>query len=263
MAEGEIQVFLGSNLKFLRLRKSWTQEMLSRFLGIKRSSYKDYELNSVKPSLRCLIKISEIFSVSIDDLIRVDLRLIFDQWEAEQHKGSIIETEARTLVVSVDTDGEQNVDWLTPEVYDRYLQEFNRPAFIQELPKIQLPMLEEGTFRAFTLLDHEMSPDLPKGAIFLGKYVKNISDIENFQPYLILHQTYGLICRNILMIPETESMMLFSNFRPSSFNTVPYHEVKEIWAYQAVLRFDASRKAAQFGELVQLILQAKQDFSSL
>lgn len=60
---------IGENLNKLRKNKNMTQEQIAKLLGIGTNSYQKYELNSRKPNIDMLIKLSVIFEVSIDELI--------------------------------------------------------------------------------------------------------------------------------------------------------------------------------------------------
>ena len=59
----------GQNLKYLRKLRGWTQEEFSAKLGIKRSLLGAYEEERADPRLDVLESISEIFKVSLDELL--------------------------------------------------------------------------------------------------------------------------------------------------------------------------------------------------
>ncbi len=61
------------NMKYLTKTKI-TQSELSRILKISRQSANDI-VNSKDPKASTLLKLSEIFNVSIDDLLKKDLEL--------------------------------------------------------------------------------------------------------------------------------------------------------------------------------------------
>ncbi|MDX5340829.1 MAG: helix-turn-helix domain-containing protein, partial [Cyclobacteriaceae bacterium] len=63
---------LHSNIKFLRKKKSLTQEELAERLMISRSKLAGYELN-ITPPLDTLVRIAEYFSISLDILIKENL----------------------------------------------------------------------------------------------------------------------------------------------------------------------------------------------
>lgn len=59
-----------NNLRKLRLNKSITQTELAQKLHLSRTAISNYENGKVQPSLDTLIKISEIFEITIDELIK-------------------------------------------------------------------------------------------------------------------------------------------------------------------------------------------------
>ena len=63
----------GQNLKYLRKLRGWTQEEFANKLGIKRSLIGAYEEERAEPRLEVLEVISDMFKVSLDELLRQDL----------------------------------------------------------------------------------------------------------------------------------------------------------------------------------------------
>ncbi|MBM3440217.1 MAG: helix-turn-helix transcriptional regulator, partial [Bacteroidetes bacterium] len=61
------------NIKYLRRLKGWTQEEFAVKLGIKRSLLGAYEEERAEPRYDVLEKVSDLFKVSLDDLLRKDL----------------------------------------------------------------------------------------------------------------------------------------------------------------------------------------------
>ena len=65
--------YFHKNLKFLLKEKNLTKIQLSKELNITRQAINDWTSNNVYPVYDNLIKLSEIFNVSIDDLLKKDL----------------------------------------------------------------------------------------------------------------------------------------------------------------------------------------------
>lgn len=53
-------------LKMLRKKKGLTQQKLAEILGIKQNSYSDWETGKNEPSLENLVKLADLFEVSLD-----------------------------------------------------------------------------------------------------------------------------------------------------------------------------------------------------
>ena len=67
-------MLLAENLKFLRKRRKKTQDDVAFALQMKRSTLNGYENGVGEPKLEKLMKLADYFRVSIDDLVRTDLK---------------------------------------------------------------------------------------------------------------------------------------------------------------------------------------------
>ena len=61
-------------IKTLREGKGWTQAELARRLGITRNGVNSWEQGLSMPSPACLVDLADVFSVSTDYLLGVDVR---------------------------------------------------------------------------------------------------------------------------------------------------------------------------------------------
>lgn len=59
-----------TNLRELRVNRQYTQNELSKKLNLSRTAISNYEKGTIQPSIETIIKISEIFNVSLDDLLK-------------------------------------------------------------------------------------------------------------------------------------------------------------------------------------------------
>ncbi|MBP1970592.1 transcriptional regulator with XRE-family HTH domain [Virgibacillus natechei] len=57
------------NIKFFRDQQDWTQKELSEQLVVSRSVIAKWESNSVTPDISSLIKLSNVFEVTLDQLV--------------------------------------------------------------------------------------------------------------------------------------------------------------------------------------------------
>lgn len=67
---------LYKNISYLRNLKKLSQQDVADALDIGRSRLGSYEENRSEPSIEMLIALSEYFMISIDDLIKKDLRAL-------------------------------------------------------------------------------------------------------------------------------------------------------------------------------------------
>jgi transcriptional regulator with XRE-family HTH domain len=91
-------VSLGQRLKRLRGKKS--QDEFAKTIGISRSRYSHYELDTVEPDINTLKKIADIHNVSIDHLLGIET----------QQPGMIEEERAFYDALQEDPDDEFFVD---------------------------------------------------------------------------------------------------------------------------------------------------------
>lgn len=61
---------LGKNIKYLREKNEMTQEQLANLLHVTKVSICCYEHGTRTPCLDTLIRLADIFSVSLDDLVK-------------------------------------------------------------------------------------------------------------------------------------------------------------------------------------------------
>lgn len=67
-------MYLASNLKYLREKKREKQVELAEMLEISRSTYGLWETGDRSPSIENMIALADHFCITVDDLIRKDLR---------------------------------------------------------------------------------------------------------------------------------------------------------------------------------------------
>lgn len=67
-------MLLAENLKFLRKRRKKTQDDVAFTLQIKRSTLNGYENGIGEPKLEKLIILADYYKISIDNLVRTDLK---------------------------------------------------------------------------------------------------------------------------------------------------------------------------------------------
>lgn len=61
---------LGKKIKTNREKNNMTQAEIAEILGVKPATISKYESGALEPNIEALKKISEIFNVSIDELIK-------------------------------------------------------------------------------------------------------------------------------------------------------------------------------------------------
>lgn len=95
-------ILFGKNIKKLRKENRYTQTELAILLGITKSTVASYENDSRQPSYDVLVKLAEVFHVSIDNIVlgSTDRILKVNELKEEQIK---------TLQLLIDTFEKSNL----------------------------------------------------------------------------------------------------------------------------------------------------------
>lgn len=219
-------MIINKNLKFLRTRQGLTQKQFADKLGLKQSVIGSYEEERATPPLNCLLEISEMFKVSLDTLTRRDLSKISEnEWRAQQFsKGKDV------LSITVDREGNENVELVSQKASAGYLNGYADPEFIAELPKINLPVLpRNATYRAFEIKGDSMLPVQP-GSIVFGEYVERVSSIKNGRLYLLITKDEGIVFKRVFHVEKEGKLLLVSDNRQYDPYTVEVDDVLELWS---------------------------------
>jgi transcriptional regulator with XRE-family HTH domain len=80
-------MYLNTNLKFLRTRNKLTQQDLANALELGRSALNGYEHQQSVPTIETILKISSYFKISVDTLLKVDLKKLPESKISELEKG--------------------------------------------------------------------------------------------------------------------------------------------------------------------------------
>src|ERR1700755_2516436 len=164
------------NLKYLRKLRGWTQEEFASKLKIKRSLLGAYEEERAEPRLEVLELVSDMFRLSLDELLRKKM---------QDAKGSNYLAKRRAQKMA----GLPNSIQLVPvKAAAGYLAGYADPEFLDELNTFTLPMLAGGNYRAFEIVGDSMLPT-PSGSGIVGEKVDGSEDIRS-------NQTHRVVSRN-------------------------------------------------------------------
>lgn len=226
------------NMKYLRKLRGLTQDEFAQKIGIKRSLVGAYEEERAEPNYEVLETVSDLFKVSIDDLLRKDL---------SETKGSYL-SKRRLLKMQAET----NVIHFVPvKAAAGYLNGYADPEFLDELNTFTLPMLTSGTYRAFEIVGDSMMPT-PSGSVIVGEKVESLDDVKNNNAYIVLSKSEGVVYKRVLKSNRSKNKLtLLSDnpvYQPYQVNT---EDVLEFWSAQMVIskvgqgqRWDVSNLAS-------------------
>ena len=224
-------VNVNENIRFLRKKKGWTQEKFSKKIGIKRSLVGAYEEGRSDPRLNNLLKMCEVFQISLDNILKNDVSKLLDSQYLNSDSQDV-----KVLSITVDKLGEENIELINQKASAGYLNSYSDFEFIQNLPKFQLPFLNfSGTHRAFEIKGDSMLP-LTSGSIVIGKYIEDIGFIKDGKTYVLLTKEDGIVYKRVELLDN--SIKLISDNKEYEPYQIANLDILEIWEAIAFFSLD-------------------------
>lgn len=251
---------LNENLRSLRKQMKLTQDQFAAKLDIKRSLLGAYEEGRAEPKLELLQKIAGLCHISVDDLISRDLTK-----ESPGEKKHIMGKEV--VVVTQDLNGRDNIELVPVKAAAGYLNGFADAEYVKELPRFQLPMLKQGTYRAFEISGDSMLPILP-GTIVIGEHVENLKHIKSGKTYVLVSQREGIVYKRVFnYLDDTGKLFLVSDNRHYAPYQIDASDVLEVWAAKAYISVQfpdvESKSDVSVEQLASVVLDLQKDIMSL
>jgi len=219
---------LGNNLKYLRKKHKLSQQHLSEILGVPRTTLGDYEREKTEPNISMLIKMAKQFNVKVDALITEDIS--HNDYEVMKNK------DLRILAISVDNENNSNIELVDSKAEAGYLDSYQNPEYIMDLPKISLPHIPKGTYRAFEIHGDSMLP-IESGSVIISSYVEKLSDIKTDKTYIIISKREGMVYKRVRKDSKSDELVLISDNPMYLPYKIDYSDIDEIWQYYAHVSF--------------------------
>lgn len=215
----------GQNMKYLRKLRGWTQEEFSIKLGIKRSLIGAYEEERADPRIEVLEIVSDLFKLSLDELLLKDVSNLGGSYMAKRRQQKML------------LSGEKNAIHFVPvKAAAGYLAGYADSEFIDELNTFTLPMLTGGNYRAFEIIGDSMLPT-PSGSIIVGEKIdNNIEFIKSNQAYIVVSRNEGIVYKRIVKNNKLKNKFTLVSDNPQY---QPYQvnaeDILELWQAQMVI----------------------------
>ena len=248
--------YAGKNLRYLRKSRGFTQEEFAIKLNTKRSLIGAYEEERAEPNLDVLEAISNLFNLTLDELLLEDLNT---------EKGGDYLNQRRKLKLS------QNaaiVQFVPVRAAAGYMAGYADPDFVDELNTFTLPMLAPGQYRAFEIVGDSMLPT-PSGSVIVGEKVERLDDLKNNSSYVVLSKNDGIVYKRIAKDTEANNRLTLKSDNPIyEPYTVSEEDVLEIWKAvyilqkaNAVPRWDMNQLAGMVNDLQEEVVNLKKKFA--
>ncbi len=252
---------LAKNIRFLRAEKGMTQTDLSEKLGVQRTMISAYEDGRSEPKLSALTVISELFELSLDELLHRDIQLLGRK--ASQNK------EIKILTIAVDDNDRENITMVGQKASAGYLNGFADPEYMESLPQFHIPTLSRNaTYRAFELNGDSMLP-LVAGTVIIGSYVEQLRDIKSGKTYVLVTSSEGVVYKRVFnYLEENGKLFLVSDNGHYKPYEVKAEDVVEIWEAKAFISTDFPNpkdkaKPVSLEDISQMILDLKSEIIRL
>lgn len=244
--------YAGKNLRFLRKSRGWTQEEMADKLKIKRSLVGAYEEERAEPKLEALEIMSELFKLSLDQLLLQDLSVDGSGGYLEQRRRQKLGTEVAI------------VQFVPIRAAAGYLTGYADPEFVDELNTFTLPMLAPGQYRAFEIVGDSMLPT-PSGSVIVGEKVERMDDLKNNGSYVLLSKSDGIVYKRIAKDKEKKNKLTLISDNPVyEPYSVSEEDVLEIWKAVYILqkantiqRWDVNQLAGMVSNLQEEVVSLK------
>lgn len=256
-----------SNIKFLRKRRGRTQDEIAHTLKMKRSTLSGYENEVAYPNLFVLDAFSAYFKISIDTLVKINLRELSEFQLSQLEKGFdvyIKGSKLRVLATTVDHENEENIELVSEKAKAGYKNGFADPEFIRELPTFQLPFLSKSKkYRTFQLKGDSMLP-IPDSSWVTGEYIQDWSLLTTGQAYIIFTLDDGVVFKIVEnKLKEEQKLILYSLNPIYEPYDVSISEIKEIWRFINYISSELPDPVLPEDHLLSMVAKLKKDVDRL
>jgi len=242
----------GQNLKYLRKLRGWTQEEFANKLGIKRSLLGAYEEERAEPRLEVLEIITDIFKVTLDELLLKDL--------SDNNVSSYLSKRRQLKMANAD----RNIIQFVPvKAAAGYLAGYADSEFIDELNTFTLPMMAGGNYRAFEIIGDSMMPT-PSGSIIVGEKIDDLDSSKNNMPHIVVSKNEGIVYKRIIKSNRSKNKITLVSDNPAY---QPYQvnaeDILELWQAQAVISRVTQQQRWDVNSLANLVNNLQDQVSTL
>jgi phage repressor protein C with HTH and peptisase S24 domain len=228
-------IYLKENMKFLRKQRAMTQGQLAGLLNSKRSLIGSYEEGRGVPKLSAIKQMAEVFGVSMDDLLAVDL----SQEKAEVERQKAEDKQLKVLSVVVTPENDERISIVPVRASAGYPNGRADTEYMEQLPHFSMPVAElsQGhSYRVFQIKGDSMLP-IPPGSYIFCDYVEEAADIREGKPYVLVTSDEGIVYKRIFL-PGKNQIQLKSDNPDYEPYTIETASVLEIWRALGFLSFE-------------------------
>jgi transcriptional regulator with XRE-family HTH domain len=247
--KNELDPARGKRIKALRKAQEMTKPALGELLGLSYQSIGNWEEKGEAPGVDNLIKLSNIFNVSIDYILKGKSNTYEPEGkqrpEAEEPKA--LPVVPNVVVETVDNTGDPNIVFVDVPAYGGYVRRSTDVSYLKELPTFSLPFpaLRHRTLRMFRIKGDSMAPVFNEGGTTVAQWVEDWPrNIKDGYAYVVITHDDILIKEVYNRIEDRGALRLKSYNSEYRDQEVQASEIKELWQCYMVLNFDLSNPNA-------------------
>jgi len=217
--------------------------------------------------LEDLIKFSEYFKISIDTLLKVDLAKLGELKLRELEAGNDVYISGgriRVLSISVDSRNKENVEFVPLKAKAGYLNGYNDPEYIAQLPKFSMPQLPNNkTFRVFPTEGDSMLP-IPENCLVITEYVADWNGLKDTPCIVIMRNEQSFLFKIVSSRIETNRTLLLHSLNPAYEDKEVFAgDVAEVWKYHSYITDVIPSSETMMQELLRTVNEIRIDVKTL
>lgn len=257
-----------TNIRFLRNRKKYSQEELAAQLGISRVKLNSHENGHTRnPPVEDLIRFSDLFHISIDNLLKVDLGQLSELRLRELEAGNdafATGTSIRVLATTVNSDNDNNVEQVPVPARAGYTSGYGDPEYIAQLPVFHMPQLPSGRkYRMFPVSGDSMLP-VPDGAYVIAEYAEDWTSVKSGTACIVVTREEGIVFKIVHnRIRESRSLLLESLNPLFAPYEVAARDVLEVWTFRSLVSEVLPEAETPMQQIARTVEEMRADLKKL
>lgn len=259
-------MFFAQNIKLLRQKSKMSQDQTAMAIGVKRTSLTGYESGSAEPTYDTLIKLSTLFKVPLDALLKKDLSILSEKQleEIQEGKLDLKGVSLRVLATTVDSNNIDNIELVPVKAKAGYTAGFADPDYIKVLQTFNLPFLDrKRKYRTFQISGDSMPP-VNEGSWVTGEYLDNWNYIKDRYPYIIVTKDEGVVFKIVYnKIRENGTLQLCSTNPAYEPYEVSVNDILEVWKFTNYISSELPEPNLSKDELAGSVFKLQREMSEL
>jgi len=222
-------LYISDNLKYLRGKRTLSQQEAADSMKFGLDQYKKYEYGKNTPPAESLLVISRFYGVSIDLFLTVDLSKVKIDDLMKLENNRIL------MPIAVDRNGENLIEVVTHKAKAGYAAGgYAEFKFISELDHISLPWLGKNEKYRVLPIDGDSMPPHNNDSYIVGKYIEKLGDVVDGRTYVIVTYNREMVYKRLNRNGKNDFMLNSDNRFYKSYE-VKFSEIAEIWEYAGSL----------------------------